>query len=68
MAKEAVPNHLLPDVLPTSPEEAITELTRRGYETPAICSYAKAARSWCEKGSNAWNIWKSIETMTSSSK
>ena len=69
MAKEEkTPNFKLEDVQPTSVEEAHAELTLRGYDTPAICSYAKAARSWCAKDSDAWNVWKAIETVTSSSK
>jgi len=68
MTKEKTPNFKLEDVQPTSVEAAHAELIERGYAPPAICSYAKAARSWCEKDGPAWNVWKAIETMTSSSK
>jgi hypothetical protein len=52
------------DVKPTSAEEALAELTRRGYDTSAACRYAKAARSWEKKDSPAWNVWKQVEVLT----
>ena len=50
---------------PTSAAAVIAELTARKYETPAINSYAKAAKSWCDKGSDAWKVWQQVEDETS---
>jgi hypothetical protein len=49
------------DVKPTSCEEILKTLKERGYNDLAIYSYACAARSWCEKETTPWKIWKEVE-------
>lgn len=54
------------DIDVATPEEAMTVLRDRGYDTAAIYSFACAARSWCKKGEADWLMWKAVEALSSS--
>ena len=49
---------------PESPEHAIATLTKNGYSRDGMHRYAKAARSWTEKGSPEWDTWLEVEKTT----
>ena len=52
------------NIAATSADEALAELRRRGYADPAARKYAKAARSWTERGSSEWAVWEEVERRT----
>ncbi len=51
----------LPPIEPVSALAVIAELKKREYSDSSAWSYAKAARSWTEKDSPAWKVWKQVE-------
>lgn len=55
----------LPPIEPTSAKACIDELKKREYSDSSALSYAKAARSWTEKDSPAWKVWKQVEAFLS---
>lgn len=55
----------LPAIEPTTALAVIAELSKREYSDTAALSYAKAARSWTEKGTLAFKVWKEVETFYS---
>jgi hypothetical protein len=53
------------DVEAKDGKAAFAELTKRGYDKAACFRYARAARSWTEKGSSEWNVWLEVEALAS---
>lgn len=51
----------LPPVDVSSSKAALADLKKREYSDSAALSYAKAARSWCERDSKEWKVWKEVE-------
>ncbi len=55
----------LPPVDISSAKTALADLKKREYSDSAALSYAKAARSWCERDSKEWKVWKEVEAFLS---
>ena len=54
------------DIKPSSAQDAYDTMLKRGYDVPGIIRYARAAKSWCEKGTEIHTIWKDLEIMCTS--
>ena len=64
-SKEMEPLPKLPTIDISSSKTALADLKKREYSDSAALSYAKAARSWCEKDSAEWRVWKEVEVCLS---
>lgn len=63
--KETKETKPLPPIDVSSSKAALADLKKREYSDSAALSYAKAARSWCEKDSAEWKVWKQVEAFLS---
>ncbi len=55
----------LPPIDVSSSKAALADLKKREYSDTAALSYAKAARSWTQKDSKEWKVWKEVEAFLS---
>lgn len=51
----------LEPIVSTNSLDALKELKRRGYDDTAALGFAKAQRSWAEKDSAEWKMWRQVE-------
>lgn len=47
----------------SGPDEEIAALRKKGYDDAAIARYAVAERSWCERSTAQWELWREVERL-----